>query len=194
MNKDIRYLILKEYSSNSTSDDGKGGANKFLAGLKTHIGTYDLGTVRRALIELIDNDLLAMSNKDKEESIEWLKEEIVTTRKFSEDYNFLNSDIIKSSERLLRDLDNPIKPEWSKKIPTIRIYTTINGISFLKEWKRHKKEGKFLKLSVKDIKNSITHYNNRWLWVLIPAFITMIFTAAGTLGLAYLMGWLNIPE
>lgn len=140
MDKDIRYLILKEYSNNSTSDDGSGGANKFLATLPTHIGTYDLGTVRRALIELIENDLLSMSNKDKDKAIDWLKDNIITTRKFSDGYDFLNAEIIKSSERLLRDLDNPIDPEWSKKIPIIRVYTTISGVKFLKEWRRFKYE------------------------------------------------------
>jgi len=120
---DIRIRILKHYKKlNSSTSETKD--NKWLHKLDS-----DLGTIRRALIELIESDYLAISEKSANEAVEWLKENMNSTTMGP---RTPDHDDKKSSKRLIENIGN------YNKVPEIRLYTKIKGIVFIQEYSRFK--------------------------------------------------------
>jgi hypothetical protein len=114
MEQDIRLRILHELNSKD------GGTAEFKANEYLEKLHQDLGTIRRALIELLDEGLIAESN------ITDLQDSVIRTKLKSVGKD-LNK---KDSKRLNND----------KSIPKIRIYITIKGKLFLREEFKIKKE------------------------------------------------------
>ena len=121
--KDLRLKIL-EHFNNLKRSTAETNTNEWLYQQHT-----DLGTIRRAVIELIETDMLAISEKDKEEALTWIKEVMdSTTRGFEQE----RRNAKKSSKRLIASVGE--FPE----IPNLKIYTTLKGILFIQDYKRTK--------------------------------------------------------
>lgn len=125
MSKDIRLRTLEHFRKLNVSTEER-IANEWLAGQH-----YDLGTIRRALIELVDKDYLAISGSEKLESLEWLQREMNSeTSKLSPQERHAK----KSSMRLLKEVGG------FTRVPDIRLHTTINGIAFIEKYSRDRNE------------------------------------------------------
>ena len=125
MSKDIRLRILEHFKKLNVSTEER-IANEWLAALH-----YDLGTIRRALIELIDQDYLAISEQEKKESIEWLQEKMdSSTSKLTQEQRHAK----KSSIRLIKEVGG------YPRVPDIRLHTTITGIAFILKYRRDRNE------------------------------------------------------
>lgn len=118
--EDLRIRILRYYKERNTSTE-EHSSNAWL-----EKQNKDLGTIRRALLELINDDYLIISNASKEISIQKVTEKFETknlSKPLSDD------DILKkSSERLIKDVGD------NKKIPEYKFITTVKGIKFLIEF------------------------------------------------------------
>ncbi|QNR22775.1 hypothetical protein [Croceimicrobium hydrocarbonivorans] len=121
---DLRLQILQHFESlnRSTSETV---ANKFLHGLHE-----DLGTIRRALIELIQEDYIRISSIGNQDPVEFLKTHWnSTTYSAQRSKSDINK---KSSKRLLKAVGE------HGKVPDIKLYTTVKGLMFIKEYRRYK--------------------------------------------------------
>jgi hypothetical protein len=137
--EDIRIAILRYFKESNISTE-EHPLNEWLEKQND-----DLGTIRRALIELIENDFLIISNLDKEHSVSIVKKEYDTTTHSNPLTE--NDKIKKSSKRLIEDLHN------LKKIKELKFITTINGIKFLIEFDKLKDDSKLSK------------WQKKWFWV-----------------------------
>lgn len=124
MKRDLRLTILK-YFSKLNASTSETAANEWLS--KQH---DDLGTIRRALIELIETDLMAISEMDKFSAVSWLKTNLDTkTVALTADKDKRDK---KSSRRLIE------KVEAFSEIPKIRLFVTLQGVMFVNEQARMK--------------------------------------------------------
>lgn len=122
--KDIRLKILLHFEGLEGSSK-ETIANNYLAGLEN-----DLGSIRRTLIELIQEDFIRLSSIQNENPIKWLNRELdTTTHDRANSQKYQNK---KSSKRFLKHVGN------QSKIPKIRLYVTLKGLLFIKEYKRFK--------------------------------------------------------
>ncbi len=125
MAKDLRIRILEHFQDLEKSTE-EIKANEFLVKLND-----DLGTIRRAIIELIRFDHLVISEKEKADAISWLKKEwdTETNGPRTEDDNHK-----KSSKRLIQKVGN------HSKVKAVRLITTVHGIRFMEDYTRYKRE------------------------------------------------------
>jgi len=99
-------------------------ANKFLSTLDS-----DLGSIRRLLIELIDNDYILESNNSKGDHKNSIVRNIET---------ITSDEQLRLSKKSSRRLVHQVGP--FEKIPSIRLIITLKGINFLIENKKLKNE------------------------------------------------------
>lgn len=122
---DIRFKTLKHFENLKASTAETFG-NEWLS--KQH---KDLGTIRRSLIDLIESDFIRLSSIGKESPVEWLEREwnsTTTGKKTSDDEDKM------SSQRLIRRVG-----DWSK-VADARIYTTVKGLVFIKDYRKSKND------------------------------------------------------
>lgn len=169
MENDLRYKILNEFREKST---GETISNDFLETLH-----YDLGTIKRAIIELIDSDLLSFSNLTKEESIKWLNKNVITTSIYNKEFDSLNQNI-QSSKRLIKDLENSLEPNTTKKIPPIRLYTTVKGLIFLSDYNDRVDLKKYNQTV---LKNSSSNTTTNWI-IAISSLLLFVITCINSCG------------
>jgi len=116
MESDIRYQTLIRLK-NEDKSTGEFIANTFLVALHS-----DLGTVRRALIELLDEGLIRESN------VYNIEDSVIRN------INSRGGEECKRSRRFVED-----QGEY-KKIKPVRIYITMKGLMYLKEYNQFKYE------------------------------------------------------
>lgn len=122
--KDLRIKILEHFDGiyHSPSEIH---ANDWLASQHK-----DLGTIRRALLELIEQDFLSISGKSKDESFTWVKEKLDTKTTGSQTESDKDK---KNSKRLIEAVGD------HEQIEKIRIQTNLPGVIFLNEIRRNKR-------------------------------------------------------
>jgi len=117
---DVRIKILRYHKNRNTSTE-EHSSNVFLAKLSS-----DLGTIRRALLELVSEDYLIISNATKDKSIEAITRDFNTKNKSTP---LSDEDILrKSSKRLVENVGS------MEKIPEYKFFTTVKGLKFLIEF------------------------------------------------------------
>lgn len=116
---DLRLRILMEFNDleNSTAETV---ANKWLSDQHS-----DLGTIRRAVIDLIEFDYLKVSETEKLCAISWLNKEWDSTTYNSPQTK--DDEDKKSSLRLIQ------KVGQYDKVSKVRLYTSVKGIVFIQE-------------------------------------------------------------
>jgi hypothetical protein len=117
---DLRIRILRYHKVRNTSTE-EHSSNDWL-----EKQNKDLGAIRRALLELINDDYLIISNASKESSLKKVTEKF-DTKNHS---NPLSDEdkLKKLSKRLITDVG------VNKKIPEYKFITTVKGIKFLIEF------------------------------------------------------------
>lgn len=120
---DLRFRILEYFEEldNSTSEEI---ANPWL-----ETQDDDLGTIKRSLIDLIESDFIRLSSLGDKDPIKWLNEnwDSTTHGKRTKEH-----DDKKSSKRLTQDVG------IHNKVPDVKMYTTVKGLMFIKEYRRFK--------------------------------------------------------
>ena len=125
MKKDIRLQILEHFRKLKRSTE-ECIANEWLSRLH-----HDLGTIRRALIELVEQDYLAISGSEKTEALVWLLKvmDSVTSNSLPTERHAK-----KASIRLIKEVGG------YPRVPDIRLHTTLNGIAFIEKYARDRNE------------------------------------------------------
>ena len=125
MSKDIRLQILLHFRDLNVSTEER-IANQWLS--QVH---YDLGTIRRALIELILEGYLVIPGLEKDEAVTWLNSEMdSTTSKLTPAERHAK----KSSMRLIKEVGG------YPKVADIRLHTTIAGVVFIEKYLRDRND------------------------------------------------------
>lgn len=120
---DLRIRILKYYKERKSSTE-EHSSNSWL-----EKQSDDLGAIRRAIIELITEDFLIISNATKDKALEKVEEAFNTT---AHGLTPEKTKLKKSSKRLIQDVDE------YKKIPEYKFFTTVKGIKFIIEFEKLK--------------------------------------------------------
>lgn len=132
----MRFIILQRLKF---EDKGPAEfiANDFLSELHT-----DLGTIRRALIDLVEMGLIGLINKqDKKGAIEWLVNELNTSIDAGHTRDDKHMQIKTSSKRLIEgEIGGDLK-----KIGNIGLNLTIQGVNWLIEHDTLRRTNKLVK-------------------------------------------------
>jgi hypothetical protein len=125
MPKDLRLKVLEHFKSFDRSTE-ETIANDWL-----HKQHSDLGAIRRALEELISTGYLSMSGFSKELAVQWLLTNMDTATIGADETNRADK---KSSKRLVQVVGS------YQQVPKVRLYTTIDGILFVRRYYREKSD------------------------------------------------------
>jgi hypothetical protein len=134
--KDLRLVILKKIQIESEA-----GTDEFLANIFLSTIHSDLGTIRRALIELVENDFLKISNTEKAPDFNFWKKWLDTKSVKNPPYPEYNVDI-KNPKRFVEKVGK------HQQIPSMRLVSTIEGIKFLIEYDTLKRNLWFAKYRI----------------------------------------------
>lgn len=153
MPDDLRIKILRYFIDKKTSTE-EHPSNEWLANQHN-----DLGTLRRALLELIDNEFLVISNKNKKDSLQKIQTEFNTgALQFSNPLSSLD-EMRKSSKRLTNNLRN------FNRIPDIKFITTVKGLKFIIEFDKLKVDA------------TLSHRRKIWFWpIAISGLVSLAIT------------------
>lgn len=136
LNSDIRYKILYELNKIGHSTE-EIPINTFLATLKTVKGTKDIGTIKRAILELIKEEYVEESPSRKR-----IIDEINTNGP---------AETFKNPKRFIQDVGD------APKIDNIYLIITLKGKKFLVEWDKLES----------DISNSKFLEQTRWITLIM---------------------------
>lgn len=131
--ENIRLTILKKLEEESGKAPTEFIANEFLHQLHD-----DIGTIKRTLIDLVENGLILWSNNDKQSSIDTITKVLNTTCYGNSQKDKENS---KNTLRFIDSLGN------QEKIKTIRLHITIKGLKFLYDYEQRKVNNEIKELS-----------------------------------------------
>jgi hypothetical protein len=125
---DERMQILQGIENDMKASTAEFIANQMLFDIADQ-GKKDLGTIRRALLDLIAQDLILVSHREdsKSHALEYVKKELSTS---NEGFKNLPDNVRQSHKRLI---DSP------GKIEPIRLVLSFKGKDYLEE-RRHRAE------------------------------------------------------